>query len=175
MQYFKIAALLSIMLLPNGCAGTANHSAEKSALKVRLLWQGSQCGTKRPTPHATWIEDPDLFKKTDAGLNKTDAGAKQELLSRVDFSREGILVVAMGQKPTGGYGLALNREVAVISDDAAVLRVSWIEPPKDAILPQVITSPCLAVILPKGSYNRIRLLDQNEDLRLQVDITQHPD
>jgi hypothetical protein len=168
MQYFKIAALLSIMLLPNGCAGTANHSEEKSELKVRLLWQGSQCGTKKPTPHATWIEDPDLFKKT-------DAGAKQELLSRVDFSREGILIVSMGQKPTGGYGLALNREVAVISDDAAVLSVSWIEPPKDAILPQVITSPCLAVILPKGSYNRIRLLDQNEDLRLQVDITQHPD
>ena len=88
------------MLLPNGCAGTANHSAEKPALKVRLLWQGSQCGTKRLTPHATWIEEPDLFKKTYAGLDGNSAGAKQDLLSRVDFSREGILVVAMGQKPT---------------------------------------------------------------------------
>ena len=168
MQYCKIAALILIMLLPNGCVGTTIHSEEKSALKVRLLWQGSQCGIKRPTPHATWIEDPDLFKKT-------DAGAEQELLSRVDFSREGILVISMGQKPTGGYGLALNREIAVISDGAAVLSVSWIEPSEDAILPQVITSPCLAVILPKGSYTRIHLLDQNGHLRLQVAVKQPPD
>jgi hypothetical protein len=76
----------------------------------------------------------------------------------------------MGQKPTGGYGLELNREFAVISEDTAALRVSWIDPPKGAILPQIITSPCLVIILPKGPYSQIQLLDQDAHLRLQLPI-----
>ena len=170
MPYFKIAVLLCILLFPNGCVGTDSHSKEKPTLKVRLLYKGDQCKTNRLDPHAIWIEDPDQFKKTYARLTKHTIGAQQDLSSRVDFSREGILIVAMGQKPTGGYGLELNREFAAISDDTAVLRVSWIEPPKGAVLPQIITSPCLAVILPKGPYSQIHLLDQDGNKRLQLGI-----
>ena len=170
MPYFKIAVLLFILFFPNGCMGTDTQSKEKPTLKVRLLFKGSQCRTNRLNPHAIWIEDPDQFKKTHARLTKHTIGAQQDLSSRVDFSREGILIVAMGQKPTGGYGLDLNREFAVISDDTAVLRVSWIDPPKGAILPQIITSPCLAIILPKGPYSQIHLLDQDAQLRLQLRI-----
>ena len=126
MPYFKIAALLFILLLPNGCVGTENHSKEKPTLKVRLLYKGDQCKTNRLDPHAIWIENPDQFKKTYARLPKHTIGAQQDLSSRVDFSREGILIITMGQKPTGGYGLELNREFAVITEDTAVLRVSWI-------------------------------------------------
>ena len=172
MQYFKIAVLLFILLFPNGCVGTDSHSNEKPKLKVRLLFKGGHCMTKRLNPHAIWIEDPDQFKKTYALLTKHIIGAQQDLSSRVDFSREGILIVMMGQKPTGGYGLELNREFAVISDDTAVLSVSWNEPPKGAILPQIITSPCLALILPKGPYSQIHLFDQDAHLRLQLRIDQ---
>ena len=170
MQYLTIAVLLFMLLFPNGCVGTDTHSKEKQTLKVRLLFKGDQCGTGRLNPNAIWIEDPDQFKTTSARLTRHTINAQQELSSQVDFSREGILIVAMGQKPTGGYGLELNREIAVISDDTAVLRVSWIDPPKGAILPQIITSPCLAIILPKGPYSKIQLLDQDAHLRLQLRI-----
>ncbi len=170
MPYFKIAVLLFMLLFPNGCVDTDSKSKEKPTLKVRLLFKGNQCMTNRLNPHAVWIEDPDQFKKTYARLTRHTIGAQQDLSSRVDFSREGILIVAMGQKPTGGYGLELNREFAVISDDTAVLRVSWIDPPEGAILPQIITSPCLVIILPKGPYSQIQLLDQDAHLRLQLPI-----
>jgi len=170
MQSFTIAVLLFMLLFPNGCVGPGSHSKEKTTLKVRLLYKGDQCQTNHLDPQAFWIEDPDQFKKTYARLTKHTIGAQQDLSSRVDFSREGILIVAMGQKPTGGYGLELNREFAAISDDTAVLRVSWIDPPKGAILPQIITSPCLAIILPKGPYSQIQLLDQDAHLRLQLPI-----
>ena len=170
MPYFKIVALLFMLLFPNGCVGTHSHSKEKPTLNVRLLYKGDQCQTNRLDPQAFWIDDPDQFKKTYARLTQHTLGAQQDPSSRVDFSREGILMVTMGQKPTGGYGLELNREFAVISDDTAVLSVSWIEPPKGAILPQIITSPCLAIILPKGPYSQIHLLDQDAHLRLQFRI-----
>jgi hypothetical protein len=172
MRYFRIWLLLFIFLFPNACVGTASHSKEKSNLKVRLLYKGDQCMMNRPGPHAIWIDDPDQFKKTYVRLTRHTIGAQQDPSPRVDFSREGILVVTMGQKPTGGYGLELNREIAVISDDTAVLSVSWIEPPKGAILPQIITRPCLAIILPKGPYSQIHLLDQDAHLRLQFRIDQ---
>jgi hypothetical protein len=129
MPYFKIVALLFMLLFPNGCVGTDSHSKEKPTLKVRLLYKGDQCQTNHLDPQAFWIDDPDQFKKTYARLTQHTLGAQQDPSSRVDFSREGILMVTMGQKPTGGYGLELNREFAVISDDTAVLGVSWIEPP----------------------------------------------
>ena len=172
MQCFKIAALLFMLLFPNGCVGTDSHSKEKPTLKIRLLYKGDQCHTNRLNPHVVWIDNPDQFKKTYAPLTRHTIGAQQDLSSRVDFSREGILMVTMGQKPTGGYGLELNREFAVISDDTAVLSVSWKEPPKGAILPQIITSPCLALILPKGPYSQIHLFDQDAHLRLQLRIDQ---
>jgi len=170
MPYFIIAVLLFMSLFTNGCVGNDSHSKEKPPLKVRLLFKGDQCTTDRLNPHAIWIENPDQFKQTVARLTKHTIGAQPDLSSRVDFSREGIVIVAMGQKPTGGYRLELNRESAVITDDAAVLRVTWIDPPKDAILPQIITSPCLAIILPKGPYSQIHLLDQDARLRLQLPI-----
>ena len=170
MQYFKIVLLFFILLFPNGCVGTDSQSKEKPTLKVRLLYKGDQCKTSRLNPHAIWIGDPDQFKKTYARLTSHTIGAQQDLSRRVDFSREGILIVSMGQKPTGGYRLELNRDFAVISDDTAVLSVSWIDPPKGSILPQIITSPCLAIIIPKGPYSKIHLLDQDAHLRLQYRI-----
>jgi hypothetical protein len=170
MQYFKIVLLFFILIFPNGCVGTDSQSKEKPTLKVRLLYKGDQCMTSRLNPHAIWIGDPNQFKKTYARLTSHTIGAQQDLSPRVDFSREGILIVSMGQKPTGGYRLELNRDFAVISDDTAVLSVSWIDPPKGSILPQIITSPCLAIIIPKGPYSKIHLLDQDAHLRLQYRI-----
>ena len=105
MPYFKIAVLLFMLLFPNGCVGTGSHSKEKQTLKVRLLFKGDQCGTTRLNPSAIWIEDPDQFKKTCARLTRHTIGTQQDLSSRVDFSREGILIVAMGRSRPAGTGL----------------------------------------------------------------------
>jgi hypothetical protein len=158
------------LLFANGCVGAGSHSQEKPTLKVRLLWQGVQCVTTRPDAHAVWIENPDQFKKIFGRITRYNTGEDRDLSSRVDFSREGVLIVAMGQKPTGGYELGLNRESAVLSGDTAVLTLSWIEPAEGAILPQIITNPCLVIKLQKGPYSQIRLLDQDSRLRLQLRI-----
>ena len=170
MQYFQIAVLVFVLFFPSGCVSGRSHSKKKPTLNVRVLFKGDQCGINRLNPHAIWIEDPGDFKKTYAQLTRYTIGTQQDLSSQVDFSREGILIAAMGLKTTGGYGLDLKQEFAVISDNTAVLSVFWIEPPKEAVLPQIITSPCLAISLPKGPYSQIQLLDQDARLRLKLPI-----
>jgi hypothetical protein len=163
MPYFKIGALLFMLLFPNGCVGTDSHSKEKPTLNVRLLYKGDQCQTNHLDPQAFWIDDPDQFKKTYARLTRHTLGAQQDPSSRVDFSREGILMVTMGQKPTGGYGLELNREFAVISDDTAVLSVSWIEPPKVRFCPR-----SLPVHVWRSSYPRGHILKFTCSIKMPI-------
>ncbi len=168
MQYLKHMVLLSFLLLAFGCTGTDGYSEEKPTVKVRLLWEEIQCATDRLNPQLIWIDNPIQFQKTYARLTQLSTGDHPDFVHQVNFSGEGVVIVAMGRKPTAGYGLKLNREYAVIKNDAAELSVSWIEPPKDAILAQIITSPCIGILLPKGPYSQIQLLDQDGHLRLQV-------
>jgi hypothetical protein len=86
----------------------------------------------------------------------------------VNFAREGVLWIGMGQKPTGGYRLDPAESGLEIRADTATLRVAWSTPPPDAVLAQVITHPCLLLALPKGGYSRIRIVDLSGRERLEI-------
>lgn len=65
----------------------------------------------------------------------------------IDFSKEGVLFLAAGERPTGGYGLSvttIRRE-----GDAIVVNAAVTPPPPDAMVTQAITSPFLVVAVPK--------------------------
>jgi PrcB C-terminal len=65
----------------------------------------------------------------------------------VDFSREMIVGVFLGTRPTAGYGV----EIAGAREDAGGLVVQYREgsPPRDAITAQVLTMPFHLVAVPK--------------------------
>jgi hypothetical protein len=58
----------------------------------------------------------------------------------------------MGQRPTGGYGVAISRK-AGIRRDLVVLKGTFISPTTDGVVTQGVTSPCVLVDLPAG-FNR---------------------
>jgi PrcB C-terminal len=65
----------------------------------------------------------------------------------VDFSREMIVGVFLGTRPTAGYGVEIVRAVAA----PALLIVEYIEtgPPRDALLAQVLTAPYHLAAIPR--------------------------
>jgi hypothetical protein len=67
----------------------------------------------------------------------------------VDWSKEMVVCVALGERPTGGYGVSIDH-VAV---DHGHMIVDAIErkPPADALLPQVITRPYVIAATPRVS------------------------
>jgi hypothetical protein len=101
---------------------------------------------------------------------QTEAGAPtREMLLRFDEEtgpQEAFRALGIRQTEPRN----IHRAVEANLQRKTVLRVSWIEPPKDAILPQIITNPCLVVVLPKGPYSQIQLLDQDAHQRLQLRI-----
>ena len=65
----------------------------------------------------------------------------------VDFSREMVVAVFLGSRPTAGYGVEIVRAVG----NSGTLVVEYVEtaPSRDAITAQVLTAPYHLAAIPK--------------------------
>ena len=81
-----------------------------------------------------------------------------------------LLLVSMGQRSTGGYGLALAREEVVVEDEVAVIELEFTEPGPDDLVTQALTSPCLLLTLPEGGYSVVRVVDQHGHSRAEAAV-----
>lgn len=73
-----------------------------------------------------------------------------------------LLAISNGQQPTPGYQFSLAD--AYLNRATAVIEIFWAEPEADAILPQVMTHPCLVVGMEAGSYRRVQVIDHTGKL-----------
>ena len=70
-------------------------------------------------------------------------------LAAVDFSKEMVVAIFLGTKPTPGYGVTI---VSAVEEGGAVrVRYRETSPPPDAIAAQVITYPYQIVAIPKSA------------------------
>jgi hypothetical protein len=72
----------------------------------------------------------------------------------VDFSKEMVVGVFLGSRPTPGYGVT----IVSATEQGSVLAVRYREtsPPSDAILAQVITFPYQIVAIPMSAATEVR-------------------
>jgi len=66
-----------------------------------------------------------------------------------------LIAVSRGDQPTPGYGFRLL--AAERSDTTAIVTLAWDTPPPDAILPQVLTHPCIVVALPRAEVEQVEV------------------
>jgi len=154
--------LMTTLALGAGCAQP--EPGANATLPVQSLYSSGQCiGLERPTE--VWIADVQTWRSWHERI--TSARLPAPPTPAEDFSREGVLVLAMGSRSTAGYGLSLAEGSATVRDGVLTVRVDWGEPPPGALLAQVMTSPCLLVKMPAASFERIRVVDQQGQVRLE--------
>ena len=73
-----------------------------------------------------------------------------------------LLIINMGQKPTGGYKLRLLSKNIQFEGDEASLKIHWQAPAKDMMVTQVLTPFCLALKIPRIRYKTLYITDQND-------------
>ena len=73
-------------------------------------------------------------------------------------------LVEMGNRPTGGYGLAVARR-AVLRGETLTLQATFVSPPAGSLRTQALSSPCVLVQLPKGRYTTVEVQDPAGELR----------
>jgi len=85
------------------------------------------------------------------GMTANDDGPQDDLT---------LVAVSNGQRPTAGYGLTLN-DSAHLDDGTLTIEVTSVEPAADALVPQVLTHPCVVVGIPRIPVSRVLVVDQH--------------
>jgi hypothetical protein len=167
-RIFSLWFLFPSIMILSGCAGASGRASAVIKADAEAIFSSSNCGGFEPSGGSDWISDEKGLASAVNRINGLKIGVSSISTPTVDFTREGVLLIRMGRKPTGGYGIELASNKADISDHTAIITVRWVEPAKNAILAQMITSPCTMIKLAKGSYTTVRVVDQTGIVRAET-------
>ncbi|MBW1915605.1 MAG: protease complex subunit PrcB family protein [Deltaproteobacteria bacterium] len=152
--------ILSIVSWTMGCSQSISHSTERAMPEVRILDKGI-IGPE-PQAHAPsliLVNNLKGLQEVYRNFHTTSFGMATPKLPEINFSTHRGLMVCMGIKPSGGYGLLLLDDYAIIRDNAAEIMLQWIQPEKGAIVPQMLTSPWLLIQIEHGDYKEFIIKD----------------
>ncbi len=118
-------------------------SVNGKRLQIIAEWKGNHCGITEQkhmviTDPKDWAE---LWKRVHRGKIPIPE------VPTIDFNKNMVLAVFMGQKPTSGYAIQIT-EISRTNGEV-VVKVKEVTPPKGAILLQVLTQPFHIVVVPK--------------------------
>jgi len=142
---------LAAVLVAVGCAAHRRGPATASVVRA-----SAQCGGEAAAISARWIPSEGALR---AALGAGGVFGEAAPSPAIDFKREGVLAVYMGQRPTAGYGLALHDPNVAIAKGVGTVVVRLEEPPPGAMVAQVLTSPCLLIRMPKAGLTEVRVVD----------------
>lgn len=163
MRYRVVALAASALFAASGCAP---EGARQATVDARALYADTQCQGLE-TPGARWLKSAADLARLHGALS--GGGGRRVALPEVDFDKEAVLVLAMGSRPTAGYGLALAERSAVRDADGLEVRVDWREPAPGSMQAQVITYPCLLIAVPGDGYAQVRVVDAQGTLRFSFE------
>lgn len=151
-------ALVTGFLL-NACTTKYSSTADGAPL-ARQITASDQCGVG--SQGLSYLESRD-------DLSRLEDWSMQNLsmkpLNELDFNREHVLIVGMGQKPTGGFGLTLAS--SQIKDDVFRLTMFLRRPPADAVVSQALTTPCAVLAITPDHWDSLEVRGNGlETLRL---------
>jgi hypothetical protein len=140
----SLAVLALALTLSAGCAG-------ERRLTVETVLNYDQCqGITAGLTRVGYAEVAAIRGGTLLNLSGPEEAANQN---------EDVLLVAIsrGQQPTPGYALSVAD--ARRRNGSAVIQVDWTTPPSGAVLPQVLTHPCLVVGMSRSDLSRVEAVD----------------
>ncbi len=131
---------------------------------VRIVGKQKYCGSASQASEVHYFASQAGF---DNWVNFRDLGNWHETVRK-----PGLLVVEMGQRPTGGYKLVLDNEQTKIKGNVLTVGFDWQAPRLDAAVSQAMTSQCVAIALPDRAYDKVQVLDQLGNPRGSFSIEQ---
>mgnify|MGYP001627120910 CR=1 FL=1 len=112
-------------------------------LPIIAEWKGNHCGITEPK--RVVITDPKEWSEIWKQIHRGKIPIPE--VPAIDFNKNMVLAVFMGQKPTSGYAIQIT-EVAH-SNGEVVAKLKETAPAKGAIVLQVLTQPFQIVVVPK--------------------------
>jgi hypothetical protein len=116
---------------------------------VTILKRSSHCSVSEPT--FTRLQSIDEIIQVFAPDGHQVA---QQLPPGIDLSKQAVMLLAMGERPSAGYGIELDSNPRRIDSDTLKLRVTF-NTPDGGLAASVITNPCLIFSISLEGWNEI--------------------
>lgn len=155
---------LGVCLLLGACQAQVPQAPPREArLDLQTLHAGNLCGTEQASLRP--VADAAALARivTPAHI----LGATPKIIA-VDFSRRSVFHLSMGQQPNTGSGLGVN--AASVDAQRLTVNAVWQLPEPGRMYAMMVTQPCVVFSLPRGDYRSARVLDQNGQQRLAVEL-----
>ena len=167
-------ALFLCALPVAACSRSARPGADVSSASVSLtLINGVQRGIGiSQSMEAVWISDEEQWNNLIASI----PAGRFEIMPQpvagpdIDFTKYGVLLIRLGEKPNGGYGLTLTADEAAIENREARIPVRLSEPEPGYMYTQAIVYPHLVIKMEKVAFDGIAVIDQNGSVKLRLSI-----
>lgn len=142
-----VAVVTAVTSLSTGCGG--------NKIPLQSFYSANDCAISEQT--VKQIKNQKQLDQVMKPRSLFSTSDRTDVTTRIDFEREQLILVAMGNKPTTGYFIDWSNDPATLENGDLHLPVEFRDPPSDRIQAQVITSPCRIFSLPKTEYHHIKL------------------
>lgn len=121
--------LLAACLIITGCAKT-NSPASADPPALQIVARSAHC------------ESQEAGARLLANMSEASEALGKSVEANIDPDHEALILVSLGTRPTPGYQVTLNSSKHSPDTDTYRLPIDYQEPAEDAIMAQVITTPC---------------------------------
>ena len=173
MNRLRFCVIILLGLL-SGCWFSQHNSMGNGTNFAELLYSGTFGNLDLQDASATWITDHTSLEQFYTALSKHHVNGDNKALE-IDFKKYGVLLLEMGQKPTGGYSIIYEPSKSNIADRQAVIHVTWNVPQDGMVTTQALTSPFLLIKVWRCDLNSIIVLDQKEQTLFELSIKSRAD
>lgn len=158
-RWIRVGSLIVVVAMLAGCALRGPWNRDQ-AVQVADAGVSINCPASGPEPWVREFPTLDAVRawQADHGIELLTPGAEAGHYA----------LVGMGQRNTGGYGIAVSRE-ATLAEQVLRLKATFVAPSGGGMTTQMLTSPCALVRLPKQTpWRAIEVYDQTGRLRVTL-------
>lgn len=150
---------VGLLLITQAC-GQESSTVAIEAVPIHVLHQAQHCAVEKPGIFQIRRQDEleNYFRKTTIG--------KPLQIPAIRFDKATALLVAAGRLPSTAYQLNVVDSGAhqIASTLSLPVRVEKSSADRHA---QMVTQPCVLIVMPKGSYQRVEALQGQVSLQIR--------
>ena len=162
----RLTGSLSLAVVLGACGSGPNPPpAAVATEQVQVLYRGIRCPATQPSVRlirdaASWAE----WQRQRQQMIFVPSDEPADVVDDLNFVQVSVVVISMGQKPTTLYAVDVPEGSVTLQATSLTISAIWQRPPEGAILPQVITSPCIAITVPNAPYSTVNIKNQDGDI-----------
>lgn len=122
----------------------ASDSSSSNTLTWQTIYKSHQCSIRKPQVRLMHIDEGEPFYLKEMEQLRRRVIGQQLQIKEIE-EEQSVLLIAMGQKSSGGY--SVNVDAIHLIDNDLTVKANWVTPPPGSMTTSALTSPCAIVTL----------------------------